>query len=428
MKTVLLIARCALKSFLLFFALITAKTASSQIIPELVFKNVVLKSGTAGQDNAVYLFSNVAPGLDAQVTIKSRSSSLVELGSIDTTGPGLGYDKSFQPVIGIPGTAPALTNWWMKFNIAFLEAGTNNKVKMGQFNVTGLDIDGDGLNLFEWAEMERIEKIDSALINSLTFSLLGNHGIDKDYKVTGIIANSPGIDTLALNVMATYTFKNKDNFDFTIGATTILPTTAGMRLNSLWFKQFSLAPLPLKLISFSAMYTNSRAELTWRTATEVNVSHFEIEKSTDGINFTEAGIVMAKGNEADITTYSFNDNINTEQEKIIYYRLRMVDIDGQSKFSETRIIRVGTKQQNTVSIIAYPNPAGNEVRVTIPNSWQRKKSVYEIVTLSGQTVLRSENASSNQTESLTINNLSAGLYILRVSCDGQTAQQRIVKN
>jgi Secretion system C-terminal sorting domain len=429
MKTVLPARQFTLKYFLICLLICIASSLRAQTIPELVFKNSVLKTGTVGEDGAVYLFSNVGPGLDAEVTIISRSSAGVILSSIDTLGAGLGYDKSFQPVIGMPGTAPANTNWWMKFNIAFLEAGTSKKAKMAQFNVTGLDIDGDGGSLYEWAQMNNIEKIDSALVNSLTFLEVASHGSDKDYKVSGIVANSPGIDTSALNVMATYTYKNKDNFDFIIGAQTNgSTTTAGMRLNSLWFKQFSLATLPLHLISFSAVYNSPKAELTWKTTSEMNVSHFEIEKSTDGISYTEVGVVLASGNQTDISTYSFSDLVNADREQVIYYRLRMVDIDGQSKYSETRMIRVGKKGQNAVTIVTYPNPATNEVRITVPANWQRKKSVYEVITLAGQTVVRKENANSNQTETVNVNNLSAGIYLLRVSCDGQTAQQRIVKN
>lgn len=408
--------------------LVTSISSSSQTIPELVFQNPVLTSGTAGADGATYLFSNVGPNLDAVITIVNRSGTDVVLGSIDTIGAGLGYEKSFQPVIGIPGTAPANTIWWMKFNCAFYDAGTTDKAKISQFNVTGLDIDGDESTLFEWAQMNKIQKIDSALINSLTFSLLGTNGDDKDYKVTGIIANSPGIDTTALNVMATYTYKNKDNFDFTIGATTTaLTTSAGMRLNSLWFKQFSWANLPLRMISFSAILNNSKADLTWKTVSETNVSHFEIEKSLDGKNFSEAGIVFARGNESDITSYSFSDILNAGQEGVIYYRLRSVDIDGKSQYSAIRIIRIGKQSENNISILTYPSPATNELRISIPNNWQNKKVIYEVLNVNGQVSKKTETGSSSQTETVNMSNLSPGFYFVRVSCEGQTAQQKIVK-
>ncbi len=428
MKTILHTIRFYRNLSLVCFAFLIGRSAGAQTIPELVFQNPVLQTGTAGADGATYLFQNVGPNLDAVVTIISRSGAGVILGNIDTVGAGMGFDKSFQPVIGMPGTAPANTNWWMKFNIAFFEAGTNKKAKMSEFNITVLDIDGDGNELYEWAEMDKISKVDSAQVNSLTFSVLANYGPEKDYKIAGIVANSPGIDTTALNVMATYTYKNKDNFDFTIGAQTNSgTTTAGMRLNSLWFKQFSWSNLPVKLVSFSAVLNKNKADLTWKTVFESNFSHFVIEKSLDGQNFNDAGIVFGKGNETDVTNYSFSDNVNPDQDAVIYYRLRSVDIDGRTELSQTKLIRVSTKVQNTISLVTYPNPAANEIRVTIPANWQRKKMMYEVITMNGQTVTRTESASSSQTEVMNIASLAPGIYFVRVNCDGQTAQQKIIK-
>ncbi len=414
-------------SFLFFFLVIT-KFSQAQTIPELVFQNPVLTSGTAGADGAKYLFQNVGPNLDAVITIVSRSDASVVLGNIDTVEADIGYSKAFQPVLGIPGTAPANTTWWMKFNCTFYDAGTSNKTMMSQFNVTGLDIDGDAVTTFEWQEMYRIDKIDSSLVNNLTFSLLNHQSDGDDYRITGIIANSPGIDTTAFNVMATYTFKNQDNFDFTIGATTTNSTTSsGMRLNSLWFKQFSLANLPLNLLSFSAVLNNSNAALTWRTVSEMNVSHFVIEKSLDGRKFMEAGIVVARGNETDITTYNFSDWINSNKDGIVYYRLCTVDMDGKSQYSETRIIRISKQKENAISIVAFPNPVISEVRISIPGEWQSKKVTYEIFNANGQVAKKTETGSSSQTETVNMSTLSPGFYIVRVSCDGQTAQQKILK-
>lgn len=428
MKTILHSRLASILILLLAFS----SSVQSQTIPELVFKNPTLLSaaGTAGNDGAQYLFKNVGPNLDAVVTIISRSSSQVVLGSIDTVGAGLGYDKSFQPVVGIPGTAPANTNWWMKFNITFFEGGsTVKKVMMNQFNVTGLDIDGDASALYEWAQMDKVEKIDSAAVNSLSFSMMAAYGQEWDYRVTGVVANSPGIDTTALNVMATYTYKNKDNFDFTIGAqTTNNTTTAGMRLNSLWFKQFTWSNLPLKMVSFAAVLNNNKAELTWKTVAESNVSHFVVEKSFDGKEFNQAGVVFARGNETDITVYTFTDMLDTDKAGVVYYRIRSVDIDGKYDLSGIRIIHFGNQSKSFISILTYPNPATNEIRVTIPASWQKMKMSYEIFSLNGQSVLRKEATSSSQTEVLNIATLQAGVYVVRVTGGGETAQQKIIKN
>jgi hypothetical protein len=164
MKTFVPFKKLGIQICLLSVVLVSFISVYSQVIPELVFQNPVLQSGVAGNDGAEYLFSNVGTNLDAVVKIKGRSSNTVVLSSIDTSGPGLGYTKAFQPVLGIPGTAPANSTWSMDFRITFYKAGTNSKANISQFFVTGIDIDGDGSTLNEWAEMDKIESIDSALI------------------------------------------------------------------------------------------------------------------------------------------------------------------------------------------------------------------------------------------------------------------------
>jgi hypothetical protein len=411
------------------FAILTTAISSYSQVPELIFNNVVLESGTDKEDGAKYRFSNVTSGLDAVIEIKGRSSASVVLSSIDTSGTGLGYTKAFQPVLGIPGTAPANSNWSMDFRLTFYKGGTTTTIPVSQFYVTGLDIDGDASTLSEWAKMERLTAIDSAIVNSLTFTKTATSGQGDDFKVEGIVANSPGIDTSAINVMATYMYSNKDGIDFTIGAkTSSSTTTAGMRLNSLWFRTFFNPFLPVKMMSFTAMLNSStKAELKWATATEENASHFIVEKSVDGKNYSEAGIVFANGTTTDIMNYSFFDNVNTNQAGVIYYRLRTIDIDGKAELSATRIIRIGKQTEKDISIVTYPNPVSNEIRITIPANWQNKKVVYEIYNASGKTAKKIEAASSSQTETINVSSLAPGFYIIRVSFDGQTAQQKIVK-
>jgi trimeric autotransporter adhesin len=191
---------------------------------------------------------------------------------------------------------------------------------------------------------------------------------------------------------------------------------------------YTSIPLPLTLVSFTAqLNTDNIVDLKWETVTEINVSHFEIEKSTDGISFSKAGIVSAKGNTEDITRYSMKDMVNGNQSSLFYYRLRSVDKDGKSELSKIRIIRINKQSEKNITILTYPNPVSNEVRITIPPTWQNKKVVYEIFNASGQTIKRVETSSSSQTETMNVSSLSPGFYLVRVKFNGQIAQQKIVK-
>jgi Secretion system C-terminal sorting domain len=282
--------------------------------------------------------------------------------------------------------------------------------------------------LAEWIQVNRAAAIEMDPSTILNYSVVTNYGSEADYKVTGSTASMPVINVSETKNKAIFTYRNKDNFDFVMGAQNSSATSSeGMRTVSFLVKQFSLFSLPVKLISFSASLTNSKTELNWKTTAELNLSHFAVEKSTDGINFSAIGTVIANGSQTTETSYHYSDMVNS-QETIIYYRLRSVDFDGKGEYSEIRVIRTNKKEQGAISILAYPNPVSTELRVTIPESWQQKKLLYEIITLAGQTVMQKENTNSSQTETVSVNNLSAGIYLLRVTCKGQTAQQRIVKD
>ncbi|HEY6063151.1 MAG TPA: T9SS type A sorting domain-containing protein, partial [Chitinophagaceae bacterium] len=186
-------------------------------------------------------------------------------------------------------------------------------------------------------------------------------------------------------------------------------------------------PLPIVLTDFWAQYKKPNVTLYWKTSQEINFSHFVIERSTEGTNYTDAGVVFAYGNAVDNTNYSFSDNLNNIQSGIVYYRLRSVDIDGKSQYSEIRIIRISKQTENAIGIVAFPNPVINEVRISIPGEWQNKKVTYEVLNANGQVAKRTEAGCSSQTETVNMSTLARGFYLVRVSCEGQTAQQKIVK-
>ncbi|MGZ8558400.1 MAG: T9SS type A sorting domain-containing protein, partial [Chitinophagaceae bacterium] len=334
-------------------------------------------------------------------------------------------------------------NWWVDFEITFFQAGytTNNKkVELKSINVTGVDIDGDNQTLKEYAEMYEITRNTlsptTVLLPTLLATLPNNTYSGKpefNYKFLGPVTNFTNIDTNSVDVMATNLYEYKKKISFRLGAVTGASTTsAGMRMNSIWFKNFNLTPiitLPVKLASFSAMLNTDKVDLKWVTTSEKNVSHFSIEKSTDGKNYSEAGLVFAYGNTSETINYSFTDkNISTSKAGLVYYRLRSVDIDGKNELSHVRSVRIGNRKEQSISILTYPNPVVSELRVTIPANWQGKKVTYELFNTNGQVAKRTVTACSSQTETINSNSIFPGFYIMKVTCNGETAQQMIIKN
>lgn len=107
------------------------------------------------------------------------------------------------------------------------------------------------------------------------------------------------------------------------------------------------ASLPVTLEKFTATPQNRSANISWWVGQESNVSHYEIERSTDAVNWVTAAKVTA-ANRRQYT--ASDDNLN---DNIYFYRLRSVDNDG--KFSLSKIVQV--KIGSVKSVQVYPNPS-----------------------------------------------------------------------
>jgi len=91
--------------------------------------------------------------------------------------------------------------------------------------------------------------------------------------------------------------------------------------------------LPVKLIDFTGNKNNDKIVLQWKVASEINVSHYAVERSEDGHSFVNIGQLNAS-NLLDIQiSYSFNDNLPFDG--INYYRLVMIDKNGMFSYSKT---------------------------------------------------------------------------------------------
>ena len=128
----------------------------------------------------------------------------------------------------------------------------------------------------------------------------------------------------------------------------------------------SVVPLPVIIDNYKLIIDNviqNTVENVWETASEVNVSHFNVQRSEDGIIFGTVGTVKAKG----ASKYFFVDNTN--HTGVIYYRLEIVDNNGDLSYSEVKELSIIHYQ---LSIDIYPNPTKGEVNIQLPmnGNWQ----------------------------------------------------------
>lgn len=97
----------------------------------------------------------------------------------------------------------------------------------------------------------------------------------------------------------------------------------------------------VKLASFTVKDVGTRKiQLQWVTAHEKNASHFTIERSLNGIDFLDAAIIFSSGDSDQSKSYSFTDKLKADGKGRIFYRLKMVDLQGNVSYSQVRSLRL----------------------------------------------------------------------------------------
>jgi hypothetical protein len=187
--------------------------------------------------------------------------------------------------------------------------------------------------------------------------------------------------------------------------------------------------LPLDLLSFTGYLQNDNSVLlNWKTENEINTSHFVIERSADGSHFTSIGNVTANGssNTPGSFNYSFTDNDAINQSaRRLYYRLKMVDIDGKFKYSN--IVTV-TIPFITGTMFVSPNPVINEVKVML-SSAENGKIQWKLVDNVGRTVMRGTEHVNTGVNNFSINmsKLPSTTYYLTVTGAGNDQKVKMQK-
>lgn len=184
-------------------------------------------------------------------------------------------------------------------------------------------------------------------------------------------------------------------------------------------------PLPVTLVSFNATANDAlqEVETEWTTSLEINNHYFAIERSEDGMSFTEIGRVTGAGNHTGNLHYQF-----TDQQPIAglaYYRLKQVDLDGQYEYSGIVPVTLG----NNSNFSVYPNPAEDVLNIAIANPGP--EIVCSIFDVSGKKVFEKTFQPNrlSKTESISLpakQILAAGIYMLHITTHGISQNQKVV--
>jgi hypothetical protein len=184
-------------------------------------------------------------------------------------------------------------------------------------------------------------------------------------------------------------------------------------------------PLSVNFLSFTAtVIRNSEVRLSWTTLGEETTPGFDIERSANGIDWHPVGFVNAVGNGGNEThDYIFNDVQGLKGKS--YYRLKFVDTNGATKYSDTKTVNIYDVKEK-VSIM--PNPA-NDVATLYINSNKNTEATIIIADMQGREVKVDKSQMVAGNNYYTLNNLgklSEGIYMVRIIMDDIVIKSKLV--
>jgi hypothetical protein len=309
-------------------------------------------TGAPRADNAAVRYCTNCHG---DFTINTVGGSVMQIGLPATYTPGTAYP--FTVVI----THSASDR--LKWGFSIKAVNTTNNFVVGTFSTTnpGVVISGTQgtLNTQQTREMHHSPAANTAATNSYTF--------------VNLKWTAPAVPTVAEQNIKFYVVG--------VAADGSTDETGDYVYNSV--STSSKSTLPITLINFNAK-ANPKNEVTisWQTEQEINASHFDIETSADGTSWKKITTLRASGNSSTTLKYDYLDTRATRFNGTIYYRLKSVDIDGSSKYSDIRPVFIKNesviiynlsntllqKSETDIYSIHSPKSAAIQVRVIDANA------------------------------------------------------------
>jgi uncharacterized repeat protein (TIGR03803 family) len=189
--------------------------------------------------------------------------------------------------------------------------------------------------------------------------------------------------------------------------------------SSFYFANKSFTSLPLNFVGVEARLENEVAIIKWTTDNEQGTSHFDIERSVEGVNYKKIGTV-ASANATGTHHYTLSDpSIGSLNKTVIYYRVKQVDIDDQLTIS--KVVSINLDANNRISL--FPNPVTEKATLYV-NSVSADRLEISMLDNHGRVVRQQQTSISTGNNVITIDtrNLSGGVYYLVIS--GQSINKR----
>ena len=368
----------------LFFSV----SSFSQVVVELTIENEII-NGT-NYEFEIFLKTDISTSgdlflgnADFALTFNTGAFNSPVLSKLGTSIDGT---CNFVPTD--PSGLNSLFTQDQYFNNTSLAAVTSNQIIINLNGPTPSD-----QNIFD----TRVAKIDGAA---------STHRLGR-YRMSNYVAGEPTLNWKTTGGGVNTQVFTLDNVSpFTSTAVVLITTDPG-------------TILPVEFLSFDARKSETNTKLQWATASEINASHFEVEHSRNGKDFSYIGEVNSAGNSVIEQAYEF---LHKEPGPgTHYYRLRQVDLDGRYKYTNVRSISF---QSLIAGLSIFPNPANDMLYIRFEEPI--RSGLLELYNEVGQLVhTQSLDRRTYQAE-LRLHQFPGGVYWLRTQAEGAFYSQKIV--
>lgn len=178
-----------------------------------------------------------------------------------------------------------------------------------------------------------------------------------------------------------------------------------------------LSTLPVNLLFFTAKQSGSNVLLKWNVTNELNLVGYEVQRSNDGSSFNTITNIKALGG----TNYSYTDVFDVNGGSVVYYRLKKIENNTSSNYSEVIKIAVPVNERITV----YPNPAKDYVNILL-NKYSISPLSVSISDATGRVIFQASYSPSNSSIRIPTYNYANGNYYLRTTMGSASSLQKIV--
>jgi hypothetical protein len=188
---------------------------------------------------------------------------------------------------------------------------------------------------------------------------------------------------------------------------------------------FGSSPLPIELLSFTAIAEKASVDLLWSTASELNNDFFTIYRSLDGVEFEQVAVLDGAGSSNNMIVYSFSDN--SPYSGISYYRLKQTDFSGNCLYSNMVSVRFSVPE---FSYNLFPNPGdgslltilfssapSEDIKIVVFDAVGKKISSEIIDIIDGSRVEYQLNS---------LGGLPAGVYFLSVLVQNEERREKVL--